>query len=455
MADIPLSPLLKVAVRLIDLHDSRRGLGESPQYQSEDRTGLSDGRYIAIAEEVLCALQDNGVRSGDQFASLAAIQQDVQARIPWASVVDVEYVLNVLARPTEIKLLHKDGDEPEHVIGDKETNLVDKAAHIGEYRLSKVGKTALAIATDNNDITYIEGDVTKLIRAIEAGRLKAALGFVDRLLIQLRAELLALGADIEQSAGRRKTRTGAIENLELHRQIQRRTVDLTHEAEVKIQELIRKEKAIDEDVPIGLIRAKVKELMAGVVRYGRDLARLAELSIQAGTSTVSAPSFLGLAQRWVRNPPSESQISVVTACLGPASSYGTTPIGTDLSGTLKPRSAKQLDMQIIEMDGYAPAIEDQFIEWMRANQETLRHLFANGELSLEHALRICLGDMSSEATLSCLVTAMTAPDEWLTDLAAQGLLHTELSHSTLPGLQVMHSKLQLQMSKQEVQNDAL
>lgn len=455
MADFSLSPLLKVAVRLIDLHDSRRGLGESPQYLNEERTGLSDGRYISIAEEVLSALQDNGVRSGDQFTSLAAIQQDVQARISWAAAVDVEYVLNVLARPTEIKLLHKEGDEPEHVIGDKETNLVDKAAHIGEYRLSKVGKTALAIATDNNDITYIEGDVTKLIRAIEAGRLKAALGFVDRLLLQLRAELLALGADIEQSAGRRRTRTGAIENLELHRQIQRRTVDLTHEAEAKIQELIRKEKPIDDDVPIGLIRAKVKELMAGIVRYGRDLARLAELSMQAGASTVSAPSFLGLAQKWVRTPPSESQVSVVTACLGPASPYGITPIGTDLSGTLKLRASKQTDMQIIEMDGYAPAVEDQFIEWMRTNQETLKHLFANGELSLEHALRMCLGEMSGEVTLSCLVTAMTAPDEWLTDLAAQGLLQSELSRSTLLGLEVMHSKLQLQMSKQEAQDDTL
>jgi aspartokinase-like uncharacterized kinase len=90
---------------------------------------------------------------------------------------------------------------------------VDKAAHIGEYRLSKVGKTALAIATDNNDITYIEGDVTKLIRAIEAGRLKAALGFVDRLLLQLRAELLTLGADIEQSAGGVKHGLGPLRTL--------------------------------------------------------------------------------------------------------------------------------------------------------------------------------------------------------------------------------------------------
>lgn len=50
-------------------------------------------------------------------------------------IIDVEYVLNVLSRPSELKLLHTPEEGPAYVIGDKETNLVEKAAHVVEYRL--------------------------------------------------------------------------------------------------------------------------------------------------------------------------------------------------------------------------------------------------------------------------------------------------------------------------------
>lgn len=87
-----LSPLLKVTARLLDLHDSRRASGESPQYQSEERPGLGDGRYVAIAQEVLDVLRGFGVRSGEEYSSLSSIQQEVQARIAWATELDIEYI---------------------------------------------------------------------------------------------------------------------------------------------------------------------------------------------------------------------------------------------------------------------------------------------------------------------------------------------------------------------------
>jgi hypothetical protein len=151
MRQIDLSPLLKVTARLLDLHDSRRALGESAQYPSEERPGLGDGRYLALAQEVLDVLQDHGTRSGDEYASLAYVQQAVCARFEGTEEIDVEYVLNVLARPTELKLLVFGEDVPPHVIGDKDTNLVEKAAHIVQFRLSRLGKTALAIASDHHD----------------------------------------------------------------------------------------------------------------------------------------------------------------------------------------------------------------------------------------------------------------------------------------------------------------
>ena len=444
MSKLDLSPLLKVTARLLDLHDSRRASGESPQYQSEDRPGLGDGRYVAIAEEVLDALQVFGALSGEEYSSLSSIQQEVRARIAWATDLDVEYVLNVLSRPTELRLLHSDDDSSPHVIGDKETTLVEKAAHIVEYRLSRVGKTALAIASDNLDITYIEGDVTKLIRAIESGRLTAALGFVDRLLLKLRSEQLSLIALIEQASGGRKSRPEAFAQLDLHRQIMSRTVDLVDEARVRVEEIIRKDLPLDDDVPIGLIKAKIKELSGGVVRYGRELTRLAELSMHTSASSVSAPSFLELARQWVKEAPSSEQLGALITTLGPSLPAGVFPIGSDFAGLVRPRENRTIDAQAITIQEYEVPAEDRFIEWLRRHQAELERRLQNGGLNLDELLQEGLGDIGDAAALNCLVTALTAPDEWVGSTVA-GELDRELDRASVPGFDVLFSSLKLKM----------
>ncbi len=442
MADIALSPILKVAARLLDLHDSRRSPGESAQYQSEDRPGLGDGRYFAIAEGVLFVLQEQGTRSGEEYSSLTSIQQAVQERIEWAPDLDIEYVLNVLSRPTELKLLHSEDGTPSHIIGDKETNLVEKAAHIVEYRLSRVGKTALAIASDNLDITYIEGDVTKLIRAIEAGRLTSALGFVERLLQQMRTEHLSLIALIEQASGGRRSRPDAIADLELHRQTMSRAVDLVEVARGKIDEIIRREIPLTDDVPIGLIKAKVKELSGGIVRYGRELTHLAELSMRSTSSSVLAPSFMDLAKKWVKTQPTNSQLNMMLSVLGPAFVVGVVPTGTDFVGIVKARSAKITAAQNVELEGFTAPIEDQFFEWLKINQSALVQQLNDDGLNLLDALKQGLGEINGEAALNCLVTALTTPEEWV-DIHVEGKFGPELGRSQVPGLDVMSSKLEL------------
>ncbi|AMP12026.1 hypothetical protein CAter282_4366 [Collimonas arenae] len=427
---------------MLDLHDSRRSSGESAQYQSEDRPGLGDGRYFAIAEEVLLILQEQGTRSGEEYSSLASIQQAVQDQIEWATDLDIEYVLNVLSRPTELKLLHSEDGAPAHIIGDKETNLVEKAAHIVEYRLSRVGKTALAIASDNLDITYIEGDVTKLIRAIEAGRLTSALGFVERLLQQMRTEHLSLIALIEQASGGRRSRTDAVSDLELHRQTMSRAVDLVEVARGKVDEIIRREIPLTDDVPIGLIKAKVKELSGGIVRYGRELTHLAELSMRSTSSSVQAPSFMDLAKKWVKTQPTNSQLNIVLAVLGPAFVVGVIPIGTDFAGIIKARSAKIAALQNVELEGFTAPIEDQFLEWLLINQSALDQQLNNGRLNILDALKQGLGELNGEAALNCLVTALTTPDEWV-NTHVEGKFGPELGRSQVPGLDVMFSTLEL------------
>lgn len=453
MPRLDLSPLLKVTARLLDLHDSRRASGESPQYQSEERPGLGDGRYVAIAHEVLDVLQGFGVRSGEEYSSLSSIQQEVRARIAWAAELDIEYVLNVLARPTELRLLHIEDGAPAHVIGDKETTLVEKAAHVVEFRLSRVGKTALAIASDNMDIAYIEGDVTKLIRALEAGRLTAALGFVDRLLTQLRTEQLSLIALIEQTSGGRKSRPEAIADLEFHRQIMSRTVELVDDAKSKADDIIRKEIQLDDDVPIGLIKAKLKELSGGVVRYGRELSRLAEISMQSAQSSVQAPSFRELAQRWVKAPPVVKQVDLVLSILGPVVASGVQPTGTDFAGLVKARIQQFASTQNITLDEFEVPVEDRFIEWLRVNQPAMEKRLQNGGVDLFEALRDGLGEMGPSAALNCLVTALTAPDEWVNEPIA-AVLDRELARAHVPGLEALTSSLTLKIAPNQARDDS-
>jgi hypothetical protein len=377
----------------------------------------------------------------------------VQARVAWATELDIEYVLNVLARPTELRLLHNEDGAPAHVIGDKETTLVEKAAHVVEFRLSRVGKTALAIASDNMDIAYIEGDVTKLIRALEAGRLTTALGFVDRLLTQLRTEQLSLIALIEQTSGGRKSRPEAIADLEFHRQIMSRTIELVDDAKSKVDDIIRKEIQLDDDVPIGLIKAKLKELSGGVVRYGRELSRLAEMSMQSAQSSVQAPSFRELAQRWVKAPPVAKQVDLVLSVLGPVVASGIQPTGTDFAGLVKASVQQLVTAQNITLDEFEMPIEDRFLEWLRLNQPAMELRLQNGGIDLSEALREGLGEMGTSAALNCLVTALTAPDEWVNE-PVSAVLDRALARTHVPGLEALTSSLTLKRASNDAREDS-
>lgn len=447
MPSIDLAPLLKLSTRLLDLHDSRRGSGESPQYQTEDRPGLGDGRYIALAEAVLDVLQKLDARTGDEFSSLQAIQQGVREHIDWAEDIDVEYVLNVLSRPSELKLLYSPEAGPAYVISDKETHLVEKAAHVVEYRLSRLGKTALVIASDHMDIAYIEGDVTKLIRAIQAARLGPALGFVERLLQQLRTEQLKLVALIERTAGGRRAREETLAQMDLHRETMRRTVDLVQEASFAIDEIVRKEVETADDVPIGLIRAKVKELTGGVVRFGRELTRLAELAMVSKPSSVQAPDFGGLARQWTKAPPSAQQISRMLEMLGPGRAPNVAPMGSDYAGIVKARVTDVVTAESLQLDGFDIPAEDQFTDWLQRNLPYLESQLHSG-VTLGEALRAGLGHDGDAHTLNCLVMALTAADDWVR-APVDGELARELDHFNLPGLQVMFSNLKLKLASDD------
>lgn len=450
-----LSPLLKVSARLLDLHDSGRSPGGGTQYQLEGRSGNGDGRYVCIAGEVLVTLQTSGKQSGDEFSSVDHVAQSVRAIHSWANELDVEFVLNVLSRPTELKLLQHDEDSS-HVIGDKETNLVEKAAHLSEYRLSRLGCKALAMATENLDLAYIEGDVTKLLRALETGRLNQALSFLDRLIDQLRTEQLTLISIIEKTAGGRKVMESLFDDIAGFEATMRRAAELVNQAQAQVDALARGNGVVtaDVDVPFGKVKERVRELQRGIVGYARCLSELATKSMAVTSTSVQAPSFAKMALRMVVMPPNKMQTDFVLSAMGPVFPLVTFPMGTDLRGSIKVKTAKVSQSVAVDFGAYVLPPEDRFIEWMRKHQGDFNDRIRQGRLTLEDAIKLWALEEGGEQDLGCLIAAMTSPDEWLTIDGVCGTMDSQLSISTLPGAAVMNSYLALAVSGQELSEKA-
>ncbi|MCH8618145.1 hypothetical protein [Undibacterium sp. TS12] len=440
-----LSHLLKTSARLIDLHDSWRAYAESPVYQKDTRTGHGDGRYVGLAIACLAGLHELGRRSGDEYSPLALISQQVRTELPWAEEVDIEYVLNVLSRPTELKLLLQGVEGSGHVISEKDTNLADKASNVAEFRLSRMGRMAIGMAAssddDHQDILYIEGDVTKLIVALERGRLKAALGFLDQMNEQLRVAHSSLVSLMER--GGRALRA-VQDELKEHTSIMTRTNELVRSADNKINEIIRSDIELDDDeVPIGLVRERVRELSRGIVRYSRQLSQLSAETSRGISSSVEAPSFAAYAQKWVTNPPTDARLNQVFDALGPTRLSGIAPVGTDFVGAIKQRVQIEQEEQQVDMNDYVPPLEHEYIRWLQENRVAIEARILNGGLALDEAIADGLAGRGDDEAFACLVTAMNAIESWtdLPDLALS--MREQLTKFSLPEMDLMFSGLSI------------
>lgn len=439
-----IASLLRAAVRLLDLHDSRRAYGEAPQYQSEDRPGHFDGRYVALGTQVLFALREHGRRTGDEYASLVALAQSLKTELPWAHDIDIEYVLNVLSRPTELFMLRSDRGELGHVISDKDTNLVDKAPSIAEFRLSSAGRLALSMASELTDefldIGYIEGDVTKLIRALERGKMRVALGFVEKLIEQLRTEHLALIALIER---RGRGLRQAFDEILGHTTVMQSAQTLVRTAQVHVEDIIRSNRTVDADVPVGMVRQRILELSRGIVRYSRSLSELAALSSVATTSSVNAPSFSALARLWVTAPLSAPRHDQVMAILGPVVLTGVSPTGTDFEGAIRQRAPGNPALVAVALDEYDLPAEHEFIQWLRANKDQIESRLLSGGLTLQEAITMGLANYDGRDSFNCLVTAMASIETWCEKEGLVISLGDQLSKRMLTTSEVMFSNFVL------------
>lgn len=306
-------PLLSATVRLLDLHDSDRGYGESPAFTRESRPGKTDGVYLDIAVLVIRCLKVQDETAHQEYMPFAAILRHVRLSRLDVAADDVAYVLNVLRRPTELHYLERaSGLEAARHSEKRKTAIVDKTDYADEYRLSPTGRLLPVLVNAARDATYIRGDAYNLLHAVEFRDFQKVGTFADEIVGQLRNEILDILSALEK-VGKTETVEKYVGRFDQYCRVINETVDIVRKAE---EELDKKTTAddfsewldrSDADITFESVRAHVLRVRQVLVIFNRRVADLVHAATQDKRIAVPPPSFLDVAKSLVRSPFNETQ----------------------------------------------------------------------------------------------------------------------------------------------------
>ncbi len=180
--------LLSTTARLLDLHDSQRAYGGPSAYGEEKRPGHNDGIYLGIAIDVIKQLYTLDQTSSHDYLPFYAIFKAVKTSRTDVTEEDVQYVLNVIRRPTELWYLNPEEANYSLMSEKRRTSLIEKTDYADEYRLSATGRASVILSREANGAAYIRGDAYNLLHAIEFGEFIKMEQFSEDLIRQLRDE---------------------------------------------------------------------------------------------------------------------------------------------------------------------------------------------------------------------------------------------------------------------------
>lgn len=329
-------PLLRISARLLDLHDSERETGSAPEYAQEERRGRCDGHYLDLATAVLDVLRQHAHASGNAFLGFDALLITVRDLRPGVEPSELRYVLNVLARPSELWTVDRSGTTP-RVVSDKATALVEKTYYADDYRLAPAGRMAIAAAANVSNFAYAEGDALKLLRAIESGDFTDVPRFCDLILDSIRYESVDVRMAIEKGLG--DTRAALYrERLPRYQTVVKQSSDLIRQAEAQLRRWLRRdEAALDDSIRIDLadLTVHVLRVYQALESFGRELAELTSAAAQQNRSIVPATDFLEVALRFVRTPLSKSRQDYLLRQFGPVLFAGVYPSPAEVAGKVR------------------------------------------------------------------------------------------------------------------------
>lgn len=316
-------PLLAATLRLIDLHDSDRAYGSPPNFTRETRTGNADGIYLDIAFQLIHRLKHQDQSANQDYLPFGVILNAIKEDRPDVAETDVQYVLNVLRRPSELFYITSVAGLPVKVCHSekRETALIEKTDYADEYRLSSSGRRLLSLANVARDATYLRGDAYNLLHAIDFNDFPKILTFSDGIIAQLRNEILEVRSALER-VGRTESIDKYLDRLDQYRKVIEETVDIAKQAEARLEKsdtleaFERWQEIADLDITFEHLRYQINHVRQVLLIFSRLLSELVSLALQGTRSAVPAPSFIGAAEHFVRLPLAPEQEEAILAQWG-------------------------------------------------------------------------------------------------------------------------------------------
>lgn len=297
--------LLSTAVRFIDLHDSGRDYGGSPNYTQETRTGKSDGTYLDIAILIVECLRKLDQSAHQEYLPFSSILSSIRIDRPGVADLDVLYTLNVLRRPTELFYVTPaaNGSEKVRQSEKRKTAIVEKTDYADEYRLSASGRLFLSLANAARDAAYIRGDAYNLLHAIEGHDFPKILTFASEIVSRLRNEILDVRSALER-VGRTENIDKYIGKFEQYRKIIEETITISQKAERQLEnpDTLEAFERSSIDISFEGLCGNVNRVRQVLLVFNRLISELVSTALQDRRNASAPPQFLNAAIAFVRNP---------------------------------------------------------------------------------------------------------------------------------------------------------
>lgn len=349
-------PLLRIAARLLDLHDAERVSGNAAQYVQEERRGQCDGEYLDIAALALGCLREHAHGSGNAFMSFTELSAALCEVRGATSELDIRYVLAVLSRPTVLWVIDRSEDES-RLVSDKGTALVEKTIYADEYRLTSAGRTATAVSAGIEDFAYAEGDALKLLRAVESGDFARVQEFCDALLDTIRYESMDLQLALEKGFFDRQVGLYK-DQLPRYRSVITQTSQLLRSADARLKawRLDDGADALDGLLPVDLavLQQRLLIVWQALEAFGRQLAELTKVAASARVAAVEPPDVLEVALLMVRAPLSAAWQAQLMRYFGPGRDALAAPSISDVRGKVRHEALREPVRQVFKTAGAAP-----------------------------------------------------------------------------------------------------
>ncbi len=410
--------LLSTTVRLLDLHDSQRTYGGAAAYSEEKRAGQNDGKYMDIAVTIIMQLHSLDQTSSHDYLPFSTILMAIKSERPEVMEEDVQYVLNVLRRPTELWYIgHSSENDTKPLLSEKRrTAMIEKTDYADEYRLSSTGRAFVSLSQVAKDASYIRGDAYNLLHAIDFGEFGKMEQFAEEIIRQLRDEVLNVRSALEK-VGKTETSKKYIDNFDRYGKVIKDTLEIISKAEREFSgmDALDKFNTWQETNNADLTYESLSGLLTRVRQtlevFNRAVQDLVSSTLKDGRTSVNPPSFLGLALKQVKAPEKPETIDFLIDQWGSISLAVHFHSPLDGYSAVKVKSAKaESNNMAFDLQDVEPVSRVGKLEFMDRHGKAISDALHKAPLRLSDAISNGWFLVDNRAMLGDLVGVFVAPE---------------------------------------------